>query len=84
MVSAAMRYKGDGISLTWHEAEKMSNIHTLPLWKHLYGAQGIQGARSLMDWIIPSCRKAWLNKEDLPGQWGPGNQERSFNKFLES
>lgn len=28
MVSAAMRYQGDGISLTWHEAEKMSNIHT--------------------------------------------------------
>lgn len=68
VVSAAMRYRVDGISLTCPEAEKMSNITHPALWQQLHGAQGIQGTHSLRDWIrLGSIRRT------SPGTWGPGN-----------
>lgn len=50
----------------------MSNITTRPaLWQHLCGVWGIQGTRSLIDWIILACMEAWPNEEYLHGYVGP-------------
>lgn len=58
MVSVAMGYKGNGISLTYQDTKKMNNITTqLALWQHLYNFWGIQGTHSL---II--CMEFWLNE----------------------
>ena len=66
VVSANIRYGGDGISLTRQEAEKMRSITTHPALKQcLHGVLGCQGTQSLIDWIILSCREGWPNEGDL-------------------
>lgn len=77
MVSAAMGYGGDGISVTGQEVEKMSNFTAHPaLWQGLHGAGGwrgrVQGTHSNpIDWIIVAHREAWPNEGDLPGPMEP-------------
>lgn len=70
MVSVAIGYGGDAISLTRQEEGRMSNTTTHPVfWQHLHGAQGIQGTYSLTDNIFLACRKAWPNERLSLGTW---------------
>ena len=58
--------RGNGISLTRQEAEKMSNITTRPaFW------QCPHGTHILIDWIILGCWEACPNEGDILGHMGP-------------
>ena len=46
----------------------MNNVTIHPyLCQHLYSFGGIQGTRSLIDWIILACRESWPKERHLPG-----------------
>lgn len=47
--------------------KKMSNVTTYSVLQHcLYGALGVQGTHSLVDWIALAFREAWSNESSLP------------------
>ena len=62
MATVPIGHQDDDISLTKHEAEKISNVITQPaLWQRLHGtgeAGVVQGTDSHIDWIILACREA--------------------------
>lgn len=77
MVSVAIVYGGNDISLTGQEASSQ----TLPA-KVLAWCSGVQDIRSLIDWIVLDCREAGLNAEDLPGHVGLWKSTEEVQQIL--
>lgn len=72
-----MGYKDNGISLTYQDTKKMSNITTqTALWQHLYNFCGIQGTHFL---II--CMEFWLNEGYLLVHVRPFNSIEEAEQF---
>ena len=84
MAGEAVGYGGHGISLTWREAEKMSNIipHILPSHSTLMILKGFKTFTPLCI-VILSCKEAWPNDQCLPGHVGHGKSIK-YNKVLGS